>query len=175
MYRLAINRPITILMFFLGLIIFGFISAFTMPVNLYPSVSIPLVKVTSVVNGDLSFVESKITKEIENALSELDGIKTINSSSFDNFSVTVIEFELSKNLEIAANDVRDKIGALSLPVKPKIEKVPSDSGASISLFVRSLNGDGFHLMRSIDEKLKPFLQRVVAAYLANFKQHALIF
>lgn len=147
-------------MFFLGLIIFGFISAFTMPVNLYPSVSIPLVKVTSVVNGDLSFVESKITKEIENALSELDGIKTINSSSFDNFSVTVIEFELSKNLEIAANDVRDKIGALSLPVKPKIEKVPSDSGASISLFVRSKNGDGFHLMRSIDEKLKPFLQRV---------------
>ena len=168
MYRLAINRPITILMFFLGFIIFGFISAFTMPVNLYPSVSIPLVKVTSVVNGDLSFVESKITKEIENALSELDGIKTINSSSFDNFSVTVIEFELSKNLEIAANDVRDKIGALSLPVKPKIEKVPSDSGASISLFVRSLNGDGFHLMRSIDEKLKPFLQRV--AGVGNIEQ-----
>ena len=160
MYRLAINRPITTLMFFLGLIVFGFISAFTMPVNLFPSVSIPLVKVTAVVNGDLSFVEGKITKEIENALSEIDGIKTINSSSFDNFSVTFIEFELSKNLEIAANDVRDKIGALSLPVKPKIEKVPSDSGASISLFIRSKNNDSLELMRSIDEKLKPFLQRV---------------
>lgn len=168
MYKLAINRPVTILMFFLGLIIFGFISAFTMPVNLYPSVSIPLIKVTSVVNGDLNFVESKITKEIENALSEIDGIKTINSSSFDNFSVTVIEFELSKNLEIAANDVRDKIGALSLPVKPKIEKVPSDSGASISLFVRALNEDSLHLMRSVDEKIKPFLQRV--AGVGNIEQ-----
>lgn len=160
MYKLAINRPITMLMFFTGLIIFGFISAFTMPVNLFPSVNIPLVKITSVVNGDLSFVESKITKEIENVLSEIDGIKTINSSSFDNFSVTVIEFELSKDLEIAANDVRDKIGALSLPVKPKIEKVSSDAGSSISLFVRALNNDSLHLMRSIDEKLKPFLQRI---------------
>ncbi len=160
MYRLAINRPITTLMFFLGLIVFGLISAFTMPVNLFPSVSIPLVKVTAVVNGDLSFVESKITKEIENALSEIDGIKNINSSSFDNFSVTFIEFELSKNLEIAANDVRDKIGALSLPVKPKIEKVPSDSGASISLFVKSRTGDSLELMRSLDERIKPFLQRI---------------
>lgn len=160
MYKLAINRPITTLMFFMGLIVFGFISVFTMPVNLFPSVSIPLVKVTAAVNGDLSFVESKITKEIENALSEIDGIKSINSSSFDNFSVTFIEFELSKNLEVAANDVRDKIGALSLPVKPKIEKVPSDSGASISLFLQSKNGDSLELMRSIDEKLKPFLQRV---------------
>ena len=159
MYKLAINRPITTLMFFMGLIVFGFISVFTMPVNLFPSVSIPLVKVTAAVNGDLSFVESKITKEIENALSEIDGIKSINSSSFDNFSVTFIEFELSKNLEVAANDVRDKIGALSLPVKPKIEKVPSDSGASISLFLQSKNGDSLELMRGIDEKLKPFFAK----------------
>lgn len=160
MYKLAINRPITTLMFFLALIIFGFISAFTMPVNLFPSVNIPLVKITSVVSGDLSYVESKITKEIENALAEIDGIKAINSSSFDNFSVTYVEFELSKDLEIAANDVRDKIGALALPTKPKIEKVPSDSGSAINLFVRDKSGDELNLMRSVDEKLKPFLQRI---------------
>ncbi|HEG0287457.1 TPA: efflux RND transporter permease subunit, partial [Campylobacter coli] len=74
MFKLAINRPITVLMFFLAFMIFGLISAFSMSVNLFPNVSIPLIKITSKVNGDLNFVESKVTKEIENALSEIDGV-----------------------------------------------------------------------------------------------------
>lgn len=122
MFKLAINRPITVLMFFLAFMIFGLISAFSMSVNLFPNVSIPLIKITSKVNGDLNFVESKVTKEIENALSEIDGVKTITSAAYDNFSVSVVEFKLGKNLEVAANDVRDKIGTLSLPSKPEIEK-----------------------------------------------------
>ncbi|EDP6827860.1 efflux RND transporter permease subunit, partial [Campylobacter jejuni] len=104
-----------------------------MSVNLFPNVSIPLIKITSKVNGDLNFVESKVTKEIENALSEIDGVKTITSAAYDNFSVSVVEFKLGKNLEVAANDVRDKIGTLSLPSKPEIEKISSDSGSAISL------------------------------------------
>ncbi|MEE6566558.1 hypothetical protein VWM73_11710, partial [Campylobacter coli] len=42
------------------------------------------VKITSKINGDLNFVESKVTKEIENALSEIDGVKTITSTAYDN-------------------------------------------------------------------------------------------
>ncbi|TQR31849.1 AcrB/AcrD/AcrF family protein [Campylobacter sp. MIT 99-7217] len=160
MYKIAINRPITTLMFFLALAIFGLISAFSMPVNLYPNVSIPLVKISTVANGDLSFIQSKITKEVENALAEIDGIKNINSASYDNFAVTVVEFNLDKNLEVAANDVRDKIGTLSLAAKPKIEKVASDAGAVISLFVHSKSKNDLNLMRKIDDKIKPFLQRI---------------
>ncbi len=48
--------------------------------------------------------------------------------------MSVVEFKLGKNLEVAANDVRDKIGTLSLPSKPEIEKISSDSGSAISLF-----------------------------------------
>jgi len=158
MFKLAINRPITTLMFFSALVIFGLISAFIMPINLYPNVSIPLIKISSTANGDINFIESKITKEVENALAEIDGIKTINSASYDNFSVSVVEFELDKNLEIAANDVRDKISATALPVKPKIEKVASDAGAVLSLFFYS--EDKEKLMRLIDDKLKPFIQRI---------------
>ncbi|KGI56236.1 efflux RND transporter permease subunit [Campylobacter sp. MIT 97-5078] len=161
MYKLAINRPIATLMFFVALIIFGLISAFSMPINLYPRVNIPLIKITAATSGDLSFIESKITKEIENAISDIDGIKNISSASYDNFSISVVEFELSKDLEIAANDVRDKIGALSLSVKPKIEKISSDAGSIISLFISSKSKDSLHLMRSVDEKLKPFLQRIL--------------
>ncbi|EPM8362016.1 efflux RND transporter permease subunit, partial [Campylobacter jejuni] len=132
MYKLAINRPISVLMLFLALVIFGLLSAFNMNINLFPNVNIPLVKITTKISGDLNFVESKITKEIENAISEIDGVKTINSVAYDNFSVTMVEFKLSKDLEVAANDVRDKIGTLTLSVKPEIEKVSSDSGTSIS-------------------------------------------
>ncbi len=145
-------------MFFLALMIFGLISAFSMSVNLFPNVSIPLIKITSKINGDLNFVESKVTKEIENALSEIDGVKTITSAAYDNFSVSVVEFKLGKNLEVAANDVRDKIGTLSLPSKPEIEKISSDSGSAISLFLYSK--DKLQLMREINDKIKPFLQRV---------------
>ncbi|MBZ7953531.1 efflux RND transporter permease subunit [Campylobacter sp. W0018] len=158
MFKLAINRPITVLMFFLALIIFGLISAFNMSVNLFPNVSIPLIKITSKANGDLNFIESKITKEIENALSEIDGVKTITSVAYDNFSVSVVEFKLGKNLEVAANDVRDKIGTLSLPTKPEVEKISSDSGSAISLFLYSPNK--LSLMQNINDKIKPFLQRI---------------
>ncbi|TKX33145.1 efflux RND transporter permease subunit [Campylobacter aviculae] len=158
MFKLAINRPITILMFFLALIIFGLISAFSMSVNLFPNVSIPLIKITSKANGDLNFIESKITKEIENALSEIDGVKTISSAAYDNFSVSVVEFKLGKNLEVAANDVRDKIGTLSLPTKPEVEKISSDSGSAISIFLYS--PDKLTLMQNINDKIKPFLQRI---------------
>lgn len=158
MFKLAINRPITTLMFFSALIIFGLISAFIMPINLYPNVSIPLIKISSTANGDINFIESKITKEVENALAELDGVKTINSASYDNFSVSVVEFVLDKDLEIAANDVRDKLSAVSLPVKPKIEKIASDGGAVLSLFLYSKDKET--LMKSIDERLKPFIQRI---------------
>ncbi|ELS5287806.1 efflux RND transporter permease subunit, partial [Campylobacter upsaliensis] len=158
MYKLAINRPISVLMLFLALVIFGLLSAFNMNINLFPNVNIPLVKITTKISGDLNFVESKITKEIENAISEIDGVKTINSVAYDNFSVTMVEFKLSKDLEVAANDVRDKIGTLTLSIKPEIEKVSSDSGTSISLFLKSK--DELYLMQSIKDKIKPFLQRI---------------
>ncbi|TEY04654.1 efflux RND transporter permease subunit [Campylobacter sp. US33a] len=160
MYKFAINRPITVLMLFLALVIFGLISAFSMSVNLFPNVSIPLIKITVETNGDLNYIESKITKEIENALSEIDSIKTINSASYDNFSITMVEFELDKDLEIAANDVRDKLGTLNLNANAKVEKVASDAGAAISLFIHSKSNDSVKLMQNVDEKIKPFLQRI---------------
>lgn len=158
MFKIAINRPITTLVFFITLILFGIISVFIMPINSYPKVSIPLVKISSSVNGDINFVESKVTKEVENALTDIDGIKTINSASYDNFSVSVVEFHLDKNLEIATNDVRDKLSAINLPVKPKVEKIASDGGSVLSLFLYSQDQE--KLMRFIHEKIKPFILRI---------------
>ncbi len=65
MIKTAINRPITTLMIFLSLVVFGIYSLKTMNVNLYPQVNIPIVKITTYANGDMNYIKTKITQKIE--------------------------------------------------------------------------------------------------------------
>ncbi|MBP6497320.1 MAG: efflux RND transporter permease subunit [Campylobacteraceae bacterium] len=163
MYKLAINRPITTLMGVLMFIVFGLMSYNSMPINLFPNVDFPIVTIETTYNGaDPSTVESKVTDKIEEAVSGVDGIDKLMSTSYEGFSVVTIQFELTKDLDEATNDVRDKIGALNLPTevdKPIVKKLGA-SGSVISLFVASSDKDTSTLMRIADEKLKPKLQRV---------------
>lgn len=163
MYKLAINRPITTLMGVLTFIVFGLMSYNSMPTNLFPNVDFPVVTVQTTYNGaDPSTVETKVTDKIEEAVSGVDGIDKLMSTSYEGFSVVTIQFELTKDLDEATNDVRDKIGALNLPSeveKPVVKKLGS-AGAVISLFIASEGNDTSALMRLADEKLKPQLQRI---------------
>lgn len=164
MYKLAINRPITTLMGVLTFIVFGLMAYNTMPINLFPNVDFPIVTVQTTYSGaDPSTVESKVTDKIEEAVSGVDGIDKLMSTSYEGFSVVTIQFKLTKNLNVATNDVRDKIGALNLPVevdKPIVKKLGA-SGSVISLFIAGKDGDSKALMRLADEKLKPKLQRIL--------------
>ena len=134
-----------------------------MPINLFPNIDFPIVTVQTTYNGaDPSTVESKVTDKIEEAVSGVDGIDKLMSTSYEGFSVVTIQFKLTKNLDQATNDVRDKIGALNLPAevdKPIVKKLGA-SGSVISLFVANKGEDTSALMRIADEKLKPKLQRV---------------
>ena len=163
MYKFAINRPITILMGVLSFIIFGMMSYNKMPVNLFPNIDFPIVTIqTSYDGADATTVESKVTDMIEEAVSGIDGIDKITSSSFEGFSSILVQFDLERDITEAANDVRDKIGAIALPSdvdKPVVKKVDT-GGSVINLFVSSKNGDIKELMLLADEKLKPKLQRV---------------
>lgn len=163
MYKLAINRPITTLMGVLTFIVFGLMSYNTMPINLYPNVDFPIVTVQTTYNGaDPATVETKVTDKIEEAVSGVDGIDKLMSTSYEGFSVVTIQFKLTKNLDVATNDVRDKIGALNLPTeveKPVVKKLGATGGV-INLFVASDGQNDIALMRLADEKLKPKLQRV---------------
>ncbi len=163
MYKLAINRPITTLMGVLTFIVFGLMSYNTMPINLFPNVDFPIVTVQTVYNGaDPSTVETKVTDKIEEAVSGVDGIDKLVSTSYEGLSSVVIQFKLTKNIDIATNDVRDKIGALNLPIeveKPVVKKLGA-SGGVINLFIASDGKNDTALMRLADEKLKPKLQRV---------------
>lgn len=164
MYKLAINRPITILMAVLALIVFGLMSFKKMPVALFPNVDFPIITVqTTYYGADPSTIESKVTDKIEETLSGIDGIDKLRSSSYEGVSIVTIEFDLSKNIEEAANDVRDKISSLKLPQgveKPIITKLDVGGGSVLNLAISSNGIDDIELMKLVDEKIKPKLQRV---------------
>ena len=160
MIKTAINRPITTLMIFLSLVVFGVYSLKTMNVNLYPQVNIPIVKITTYANGDMNYIKTKITQKIEDEVSSIEGIKKLYSTSFDNLSVVSIEFELNKDLESATNDVRDKMQKARLNANYEIEKLNGLSSSVFSLFITRLDGNETKLMQEIDDVAKPFLERI---------------
>ena len=147
----------------LAFIVFGLISYKTMPVNLFPNVDFPVVTVQTEYRGaDAATVESKVTDVIEESVSGIDGIDKLFSSSYNGFSVVTIQFELSKDLNEATNDVRDKIGSAVLPSeveKPVVKKLGA-SGVAISLFISTQKDESSALMRFADETVKPKLQRI---------------
>ena len=163
MYNFAIKRPIATLMGVMVFIVFGLISYKSMPVNLFPNVDFPVVSIQTTYKGaDAATVESKVTDKIEEAVSGIDGIKKLKSTSYDNFSNVIVQFELDKDLDEATNDVRDKLGSLSLPEnvdKPIVRKL-GIGGEVIDIFVASKSGDQKALMTLVKEKLKPKLQRI---------------
>ena len=160
MIKTAINRPITTLMIFLSLVVFGIYSLVVMNVNLYPQVNIPIVKITTYANGDMNYIKTKITQKIEDEISSIEGIKKIYSTSFDNLSVVTIEFELNKDLESATNDVRDKIQKAKINASYEIEKLSGLSAPVFSLFVTRLDDNQTKLMQDIDDVARPFLERI---------------
>ncbi|WP_169942808.1 efflux RND transporter permease subunit [Campylobacter sp. RM15925] len=160
MYRFAINRPITTLMIFMSLVVFGVMSLQRMPVNLFPEIEIPLIKITTYSGGDMNLIESKVTKKIEDEISTIDGIDKIHSYSYNNLSVVLIQFDLEKDINVAADDVRDKVSKAGVDGRSEIEKIKGTGDRILNIFISSNSGDEVALMKLVDEKVKPFLQRI---------------
>lgn len=164
MYKFAITRPITTLMFALAILFFGFLGVKKMPSALFPDIDFPVVVViTSYPGASAEIVETKVTDKIEEAVMGIDGIKKVTSSSARSASIVVVQFELEKPLDTAVNDVRDKVGSLQLDsgVKtPSINKFDSSSAPIISLFLTSDKVSSAELMRHAKDNIKPLLQKI---------------
>ncbi|MFZ2891264.1 efflux RND transporter permease subunit, partial [Sulfuricurvum sp.] len=162
MHKIAITRPITTIMFALALIFFGLVERGGMPSGLYPNVDFPIVIVTTTYKGaNADIVESKVSDKIEEAVSGISGLDTLSSDSSKGISVVVAQFKLSKNLDEAVNDVRDKVSSIQLPNevdKPSVDKYSLNSSPVITLFLSG--NDTQKMMKHADEILKPRLQRI---------------
>lgn len=164
MYKFAINRPISTLMLMVSFIVFGSLSYKSMPVNLFPDVELPIVTIETTYHGaDPETVESKVTDKIEAAVSTIEGIDKLRSTSFEGFSLVTIQFELSRDITEAANDVRDKVGGIALDSgveKPVVKKVSGASGAVVALFASTSTMDPKAFMQLINDRLKPRVERI---------------
>ena len=93
-----------------AILVFGIISRQRMGVELYPNVDFPNVSILTTLQGaSPETMETEVTDYIEDAISSVEGIKHINSSSMQSFSQVQVEFELERDIDTAAQDVRDKI------------------------------------------------------------------
>jgi HAE1 family hydrophobic/amphiphilic exporter-1 len=164
MYKFAINRPITTLMYVVTLVIFGLMSFKSMPSALFPNVDFPIVTIKTIYPGaEANTIESQITDKIEEAVSSIEGIDSIMSSSSEGISVVTVKFFLNRDINEATNDVRDKVSALMMPQdakSPLVSKLDIGAASVINIFVTAKNGTIKELMLFADEKVKPKLQKI---------------
>ena len=164
MYKLAINRPITTLMYIITLVIFGLMSFKSMPSALFPNIDFPMVTVKTVYPGaEASTIESQVTDKIEEAISRIGGIDSITSSSSEGVSVVMIKFFLERDINEATNDVRDKVAAVLLPKDakmPLVSKLDIGGASVINVFLTAKNDSIKNLMLFADEKVKPAVQKI---------------
>jgi multidrug efflux pump len=164
--ELSIRRPVLATVVSLAIILFGAISFFRTPVREYPNIDPPIVSITTVYRGAASSViEAEITEPIEEELATLEGVKILRSSSQEQASRIQVEFVLSRNVDQAANDVRDKLSRVRgrLPREaddPIVAKVDTNANAIMWL---ALYGEGFSNLEVSDVAnvvLKERLQRM---------------
>ena len=164
MYKLAINRPISTLMYVITLVIFGLMSFKAMPSALFPNIDFPMVTVQTVYPGaEASTIESQVTDKIEEAISRIGGIDSITSTSSEGVSVVMVKFFLERDINEATNDVRDKVAAVLLPKDaktPLVSKLDIGGASIINIFLTAKNDSVKNLMLFADEKVKPKLQKI---------------
>lgn len=141
---LSIKRPVLTIVMNLMLILFGVIGYTFLGIREFPSIDPPIVSVRTNYSGaNPDIIESQITEPLERSINQIDGIRNISSTSSQGSSRINIEFLLSKDLEEAANDVRDKVSQAmrSLPqdidAPPVVSKEDADSEPIIVMTVRS--------------------------------------
>lgn len=140
----SIKRPVFTIVVNLAIVLFGIIGYSYLGVREFPSIDPAQVSVrTNYAGANSDIIESQITEPIEKAINSIDGIRNVTSSSIQGSSNITIEFNLDKNLEEAANDVRDKVSQAvrSLPqdidAPPVVSKADANGEAIISMTVQS--------------------------------------
>lgn len=164
---LSIKRPVLTIVMNVAIILFGIIGYTFLGVREFPSIDPAQISVrTSYAGANADIIESQITEPLEKAINSIDGIRNITSSSNQGSSNITIEFELEKNLEEAANDVRDKVSQAvrSLPqdidAPPVVSKADADSEPIITMTVQSATRNPLELSDYAENVIAERLQTI---------------
>lgn len=165
LYQSAVKKPITTALIFVGIAIFGIFSLIQIPINLYPDIDTNTIMVMTTYSGaSAQDIENNVTKPLENTLNSVSNLKDMTSKSKENVSIITLEFEYGIDIDVATNDVRDKLDMVTsaLPDEadtPIIFKFGADDIPILLLSVtaeESTNG----LNKILDDKVANPLARI---------------
>ncbi|MDR1514962.1 MAG: efflux RND transporter permease subunit [Synergistaceae bacterium] len=166
--ELSLRRPVTVLILTIALLIFGVYSYVNMGVERMPNIEFPVVVVRTVMEGaSPAIMDNDVTDVLEARINTIEGIKNIYSSSYEGTSFIVAEFELERNVDFAAADVRGKVSmaAGQLPddaEEPQVDKFDPSSSPIMNIAVES---DG----RTDMKALVKFVDNIVTERLQTVK------
>lgn len=164
-YRSAISKPVTTLMIFAAVMVAGLYSLSLLPIDQFPEMEPPYVTVMTTYSGaNAEEIETNLTKTLEDAFNSVQGIKEITSTSRDNMSMVMMEFDWGTDLDEAVNDVRDAIDMIYdyLPdgaSRPAIFKL---STSMMPILMYSVTADQSYtgLEKLLEEKVVNPLKRI---------------
>ena len=164
-YESAVKKPVTTIMVFVAVIVFGVYSLVNLPVDIYPEIEFPAITVfTTYPGANAADIETNISKPIEDALNTVDNLKTITSTSQDNISVVSLEFEYETDLSEAANDIRDALSLLEkfLPEEADKPTIFKFSSSMIPILMYSITAEESYegIAKMLDEKIVNPLNRI---------------
>jgi len=140
---ISVRRPVLATVLNALLVVFGCFALLSISIREYPDVEPPVVSVnTDYAGASAAIIESKITQLLEARLAGIEGMRSMTSSSSDGHSKIVIEFNLSRDIEAAANDVRDRVSRVvdELPLEsevPWIDKTDANSSPIMQMMLTS--------------------------------------
>ena len=164
-YRTSVNHPVTTALVFLAFAILGVFSLTRLPVDNFPDIESNVIMVMSSYPGaSAEDVENNLTKVLENSLNGVANLKDITSNSRENISVLTLEFEYGTDIEVATNDVRDKLSMASQTLpdgasSPTIFKFSADD-MPIMIMSATANQSVSALDKILDERVATPLARV---------------
>lgn len=163
--RFAIKRPVTVYMVFIGVIILGIISLRMLSIDLLPDFSLPMsVVITNYSGAGPAEIESMVTRPMEQVLSGTKDLKEMNSYSIEGVSAIMLQYEWGSNMDVAANDIREKIDMVKsmLPKdasNPMIIKFDISMMPVVMLGITGDNVSSDKLRYIAEQTIQPQLER----------------
>jgi len=164
--RVSISNPVFATMMMAALLVLGAFSYSRLPVEQFPDVSFPVVVVqTEYPGASPENVEEEVTRRVEESVNTISGIKTLSSRSYEGLSVVIVEFDLSVDPKLAAQDVREKIALIRSGFRdeikePRVSRFNPDDFPIVSVAVQSTGRSLRELTTLADQVIKKRLENV---------------
>jgi len=164
--EISVRNPVFATMMMLALLVLGLFSYQRLKVDQFPDVTFPVVVIqTNYPGAAPESVEEEVTRKIEEAVNTISGIKKLASRSYEGTSVVIIEFDLSMDAKVAAQDVREKIAAIRPTLRdevkePKVSRFNPDDFPIVSVAVTSETRKLRELTTLADEVIKKRLENI---------------